>query len=160
MSNHGHYFFGTAHLWKQTSTFGLPRLEVECETATFNEWENFFKFFSLESPCIWTLSQSTEAPGLVPGDLTTCKLGDNCNLPDSPTTTKSRTKMPITSQRGKPFNLSTKTSYCILSYQNTWNNSNYMITMEQFFPSILLGFPVIQTKTKRRKQILFPNFTK
>ena len=85
------------HLWKQTSVFHIGMLESLCDTFTFTEWENFLRFLSLDNPCIWTLSQTTEVPGFEPGEPVTGKPWNSCSLVDSATTVKpKRSKQSIT----------------------------------------------------------------
>lgn len=68
------------HLWKQTSTLGLRRVEFEGEILSIKEWQNLFRFVSLGNPWIPTLSQRTQVPGFVPGEFTTFKLGEICTF--------------------------------------------------------------------------------
>ena len=70
------------HLWKQTSMFGRRTFEFvgSGNTFTLMECANFPKFLNLDSPCIWTLSTTTVAPGLEAGEFPTGKPRDSCSV--------------------------------------------------------------------------------
>lgn len=74
------------HLWKQTSTFGIREFELDTETFTFTVCASFLRFLILNNPWIYTLSQTTTIPGLVPGESFTGKPRDSCKAVDSETT--------------------------------------------------------------------------